>query len=165
MILTFGKHKGRRIGDVPGSYLEWAVGKPDMWAWFRKACAEELCRRRGETEEARREWERASAGDMPKAPPQVVCGVLLDNPYESGEFERAKAIGVLVKTPDMPVASLLPEAWRRWCEQHGVEHCVKVVTWEEIKETIKGKEAARMTRTGDAPVRRPRGEKAGHLSS
>ncbi len=142
MILTFGKHKGRRLGEVPSGYLEWAVGKPDMWAWFRTACAEELSRRRRAVEKTRRELEEATAEDMPKAPPQVVCGILLDNEFESGEFERAKALGVLIMTPDMPVSSPLPEAWRRWCEQEEVEHRVEVVAWEEIKDATEGKGAA-----------------------
>ncbi len=68
---------------------------------------------------ARRWGVKLDDDDMPTAPPQVVCGVVLDNPYESAEFEQAKRLGVLVKTPDMPVRSFVPEAWRRWCEQQG----------------------------------------------
>lgn len=33
--MTFGKHQGERIRDVPVAYLDWLIGLTDLTPWFR----------------------------------------------------------------------------------------------------------------------------------
>ena len=47
-VLTFGKHKGSDLSEVPKDYLEWGVGKLDSPKW-RKEFQNELDRRKNET--------------------------------------------------------------------------------------------------------------------
>ncbi|MFM6725697.1 MAG: hypothetical protein ACKPJF_14830 [Dolichospermum sp.] len=46
-VLTFGKHKGSDLKDIPSEYLEWGAGKLDSPKW-RKEFEQELSRRRSE---------------------------------------------------------------------------------------------------------------------
>lgn len=47
--LTFGKHKGTEIKDIPADYLEWGVSKLDSPKW-REEFKAELDRRKKETQ-------------------------------------------------------------------------------------------------------------------
>lgn len=47
MQLTFGKHKGSHIEDVPADYLEWGVSKLESLKW-KKEFSDELARRKNE---------------------------------------------------------------------------------------------------------------------
>lgn len=47
-VLTFGKHKGSDLSEVPKDYLEWGVSKLDSPKW-RKEFQNELDRRKNET--------------------------------------------------------------------------------------------------------------------
>ena len=48
-VLTFGKHKGSDLSEVPTNYLEWGVSKLDSPKW-RKEFQNELDRRKNETQ-------------------------------------------------------------------------------------------------------------------
>ena len=48
-VLTFGKHKGSDLSEVPKDYLEWGVSKLDSPKW-RKEFQNELDRRKNETQ-------------------------------------------------------------------------------------------------------------------
>jgi hypothetical protein len=61
--------------------------------------------------------------ELPEAEPLSICGIDL-NAVESGRFLQAQRIGVLEITPDLPVSSPLPEAWKRWNEERGMPVCV-----------------------------------------
>jgi hypothetical protein len=52
--------------------------------------------------------------------------VYLDE-IEAGLFAEAVERGELVIGLDMPCSSPVPEAWRRWCAEKGVEHRVREV--------------------------------------
>jgi hypothetical protein len=45
--LTFGRHRGRRVADVPRGYLKFLLGLDDLDAWLREEVKAEL-RGRGE---------------------------------------------------------------------------------------------------------------------
>src|SRR5437870_8886415 len=48
--MPFGKHRGTRLSELPGGYLDWLGGKLDEWREpFRSELAAELARRKGET--------------------------------------------------------------------------------------------------------------------
>lgn len=45
-VFTFGRHKGKKLEDIPGSYLEWAVHNCDnLDFWLQRAILQELERR------------------------------------------------------------------------------------------------------------------------
>jgi hypothetical protein len=131
LTVTFGKHKGKPLTDVPPGYLDWAASNPTMFPWFKRACQEELSRRRESSNRARRAWQRSMPDDLPRHQARTVCGVELDE-IESGLLRQAEVAGELVITPDMPLSSPVPLAWRRWCEEHDVPHRVREVTIAEL---------------------------------
>lgn len=126
-VLTFGRHKGQSIDRVPASYLGWLADNPTMFPWARKMASREITRRR---DEARAKAFRDVPDDLPRGIAGTVLGVELDE-IEAGLLDLAIARGELVVTPCLPVYSPVPEAWRRWCEFHDLEHRVRHVTIEE----------------------------------
>lgn len=53
-ILTFGKHKGARLADVPADYLAWAYDNID-WPWLRSLIARYRRERLAEQRERKRQ--------------------------------------------------------------------------------------------------------------
>jgi hypothetical protein len=44
--LSFGKHAGKRLSEVPTSYLKWALGGLDaLDPWLRQQIRDEVCKR------------------------------------------------------------------------------------------------------------------------
>jgi hypothetical protein len=122
--MTFGKHKGRPIDDVPADYLLWLAGSSAM-PWARKMAAAELERRAGAGGDERQEAHDASDepsgfdNSVPEATPRTVCDVAIDA-AEAFVFEQAQVAGEMLLPAWMPLASPLSEAWRRWCEESGM---------------------------------------------
>jgi hypothetical protein len=59
-VMTFGKYKGRRVQDIPSSYLEWVLREcQSLEPWLRRAIQAEVC---GRGRRAGEERNRASAG-------------------------------------------------------------------------------------------------------
>lgn len=121
MVLRFGKHKGRRLADVPASYLAWLMREAGMAPDIRAAAQAELRRRQAPD----------FADDLPRAEPRVVLGVALDE-IQAGRFAQAVQADELAITPDLPLSSPLPGLWRRWCEVNRMPFRVRVVTLEEL---------------------------------
>jgi hypothetical protein len=49
-MMPFGKHRGVRLSELPGGYLDWLGAKLNEWREpFRSALAAELLRRKGPT--------------------------------------------------------------------------------------------------------------------
>ncbi len=46
-VMPFGKHRGKKLADVPSDYLRWVVAKAEMADGTIKALANEELKRRG----------------------------------------------------------------------------------------------------------------------
>jgi hypothetical protein len=125
-VMPFGKHRGEQIAEIPDSYLRWLTSEPGMRQNVKRAAAEELQRRLDLARERAGMVEFVEWCAMTESTPRVVCGVALDA-VETALFEYAVAWGELTITPDMPVASPVPEAWRRWCELNALPHAVRQI--------------------------------------
>src|SRR5262249_12945804 len=121
-VLWFGRHRGEDISAIPLSYLTWLHAQDWPKPNLKRAVARELHRRQiDEMERQSKAWADAWDDDLPRAEPQTVEGVYLDE-IASGRFQQAVERGELVITRDLPISSPLPEAWRRWCAANGREH-------------------------------------------
>lgn len=65
-----------------------------------------------------------SERSQPRGPTRQVMGVTLEA-TEGAAFGGAVKAGKLVIEPWLPCASLLPVAWRRWCESQGREAVIE----------------------------------------
>jgi hypothetical protein len=117
--MPFGRHKGEPLRRVPLDYLRWLADRPRLPWRVALSARGELARR-----EAIAAAEAARLWPLPTAEARAVCGVELDE-LEAAIFERAAAAGVLTVTLDLPVASPVLTAWRRWCQAEGVPHRVE----------------------------------------
>jgi hypothetical protein len=62
--MTFGKHEGEQVSDVPTSYLRWCLRICDnLEPWLRSAIAREMDRRN--QEKARQEQPQQARRDLP----------------------------------------------------------------------------------------------------
>jgi exodeoxyribonuclease X len=48
MFMPFGKHRGKRLSQLPGSYLSWLLREADLEPWLKQALEQEE-RRRGKS--------------------------------------------------------------------------------------------------------------------
>ena len=131
VVLNFGKHKGRRLGDVPLSYLDWLEREAGLQPWLRRAVRTELERRDGPGPiVAPARQVTADTGDLPLGEPGVYAGVML-NPIHAGTFRDAVRRGVFYAEPSEPLSSPALESWRRWHRMAGREAPVVTITWKE----------------------------------
>lgn len=132
-VMPFGKHKGTPIERIPGDYLRWLADEPGMKNNIRRHAARELQRR---ADVARAEDERLASA-LPMAPPCVVHGIEL-SAIEAGLFHEAVERGELVIDLSMPLASPIPEAWRRYCEFRDLDHAVREVGFTNDVDDVNG---------------------------
>jgi hypothetical protein len=143
VVLTFGKFKGTLISQVPTDYLVWLCGQDWVRQDLQGAATDELYRR--EIEKERRAQKNIGQLNDPvliqgtEAEPITIEGITL-SPIESDKLRQARKTGELVITPDLPVSSQLPLAWKLDCQHCKRKHRVREVTWEETEATIKAAE-------------------------
>lgn len=131
ITMPFGVHAARPLSEVPDDYLRWLL-KIDLRERLRDGVEAELGRRK---EEHLQRLDRlpnvARVLDSSRGEGRTVCGVKLDG-IEAARFDQAVLAAELIITPDLPLASELPKAWRLWCEENGRPHREREVKMAEL---------------------------------
>ena len=154
MILWFGKHRGQCLSTVPVGYLQWLQGI-DMKPHQKRAIKAELKRRRSQPEKRQQAIAAeppymtpgrvgqilAHLDNLPDGEPQEVYGIELRG-WEVARLDEAIRTGELILTPDIPVASQLPNAWQVFCEKNGLPHNVQTITMDEIMQSTRSLQGA-----------------------